>query len=54
VDYAASLVADDRADEAESLHAEAREIAERLRWARLLERIERVEQTGGRSRVLAR
>ena len=39
VDYAASLVADDRAAEAEPLVAEARTIAEELGWNRLLDRI---------------
>jgi tetratricopeptide (TPR) repeat protein len=44
VDYAASLVADERPEDAESLLAEAREIAERLSWVRLLARIETLEQ----------
>jgi predicted ATPase len=39
VDYATSLVADDRAAEAEPLVAEARVIAEELGWKRLLDRI---------------
>ena len=53
VDYAGSLVADDRAAEAQPLLTEAREIAEELRWTRLLERIEKLEQTGSRERALA-
>jgi hypothetical protein len=44
VDYAASLIADDRRDDAEPLLAEAREIAEPLHWARLLDRIELLER----------
>jgi predicted ATPase len=40
VDYAASLVADDRAAEAQPLVDEARTIAEELGWKRLLDRIE--------------
>ena len=46
VDYAASLVADDRSEEAAPLIAEAREIAEQLRWVRLLDRIEKLETSG--------
>jgi len=46
VDYSASLIADDRREDADPLLAEAREIAERLRWARLLDRVERLEKTG--------
>ena len=52
VDYAASLVADQRRDDAEPLLAEAREIAEALRWVRLLERIEGLERTGSREAAL--
>ena len=48
VDYAASLVADQRRGDAEPLLAEAREIAEGLRWVGLLERIEGLERTGPR------
>ena len=46
VDYAASLVADDRREDALPLLAEAREIAEGLRWVRLLDRIEHLEASG--------
>jgi hypothetical protein len=46
VDYATSLIADQRRDDAEPLIAEAREIAERLRWVRLFERIEELEHAG--------
>jgi tetratricopeptide (TPR) repeat protein len=53
VDYAASLVADDRREDAEQLLAEAREIAERLRWVRLLARIEELERAGRGERVPA-
>ena len=53
VDYAASLSADDRHEEAEPLLAEAREIAERLRWVRLLARIEELERAGRGEKVHA-
>ncbi len=53
VDYAASLVADDRRDEAAPLLAEAREIAEPLRWKRLLDRIGALERSGAREEALA-
>jgi predicted ATPase len=53
VDYAASLVADDRREDAEPLLAEAREIAERLRWARLLGRIDQLEGVERGERVHA-
>jgi hypothetical protein len=43
VDYADSLISDDRADDAAPLLAEARTIAEQLGWTRLLARIEQVE-----------
>ena len=46
VDYAWSLVSDGRRDEAEPLLAEAREMAERLRWVRLLERIAQLDSVG--------
>jgi tetratricopeptide (TPR) repeat protein len=42
-DYADSLIADARADDAAPLIAEARTIAEQLGWTRLLARIEQVE-----------
>jgi hypothetical protein len=51
VSDAASLVADDRREDAEPLLAEAREIAERLRWLRLLARIEELERAGHSERV---
>ncbi|MGH3111772.1 MAG: ATP-binding protein, partial [Gaiellaceae bacterium] len=53
VDYAASLLADDRRDDAEPLLAEARQIAERLRWVRLLARIEALERAGRGEKVTA-
>ena len=46
VDYASSLVSDDRGEEAAPLLAEARVIAEQLRWVRLLDRIEQLETSG--------
>jgi predicted ATPase/class 3 adenylate cyclase len=52
VDYATSLIADDRREDAEPLLVEAREIAEQLRWVRLLERIESLERTGLREEAL--
>ena len=53
VDYAASLVADERREDAEPLLAEAREIAERLRWVRLLTRIEELERAARGEKVPA-
>ena len=53
VDYGASLVADERREDAEPLLAEAREIAERLRWARLLARLDQLEGAGRGQRVHA-
>ncbi|MFO7572802.1 MAG: adenylate/guanylate cyclase domain-containing protein [Gaiellaceae bacterium] len=53
VDYAESLLADDRRDDAAPLLAEAREIAERLQWTRLLTRIEGLERAGERQEALA-
>jgi class 3 adenylate cyclase/tetratricopeptide (TPR) repeat protein len=52
VDYAESLMADDRREDAEPLLAEAREIAERLQWARLLMRIAEVAAKGSREGAL--
>ena len=52
VDYATSLIADQRREDAQPLLAEAREIAERLRWARLLERLEGLERTASREGAL--
>ena len=51
VDYAWSLVSDGRRDDAEPLLEEAREIAERLRWTRLLERIEELDRAGRDEKV---
>ena len=47
VDYADSLIADGRTDDAEPLLTEAREIAERLRYVRLLDRIMTLEPAPG-------
>ncbi len=47
VDYADSLIADGRRDDAEPLLAEAREIAERLGWVRLLDRIATLDPAVG-------
>ncbi|HKX48514.1 MAG TPA: hypothetical protein VJM06_07600, partial [Gaiellaceae bacterium] len=52
VDYATSLIADDRREDADPLLVEAREIAEQLRWVRLLERIEGLNRTGLREEAL--
>jgi class 3 adenylate cyclase/tetratricopeptide (TPR) repeat protein len=52
VDYAASLIADQRREDAEPLLAEARQIADRLRWVRLQERIEGLERAGVREEAL--
>ncbi len=48
VDYAGALVADDRRSEAVPLLAEARDVAESLRWARLLNRIADLEASAPR------
>jgi class 3 adenylate cyclase/predicted ATPase len=53
VDYAASLIADDRLDDAEPLLAEARELAEGMSWTRLLARIDGLERAGDREEALA-
>ena len=52
VDYAASLIADQRRADAQPLLTEAREIAKTLTWVRLLERIEGLERTGTREAAL--
>jgi predicted ATPase/class 3 adenylate cyclase len=54
VDYATALVADGRGLEAATLLEEAREIAEPLRWKRLLQRIEELEAEATREEVLTR
>jgi predicted ATPase/class 3 adenylate cyclase len=53
VDYAASLIADERREDAEPLLEEAREIAEPRRWTRLLGRIEQLESRGAPAEALA-
>jgi class 3 adenylate cyclase/tetratricopeptide (TPR) repeat protein len=52
VDYATSLIADNRHDDASELLSEAREIAERLHWVRLLGRIEALEARSAQREAL--
>jgi predicted ATPase/class 3 adenylate cyclase len=53
VDYATSLISDGRVEEVEPLLTEAKELAGGTGWARLLERIEALEQVGLREEAFA-